>query len=86
MAHQTGIKCNEKLLSIIAKVKRQHDKTRLILVNIDVKKEQLQICDDTCYEICGDWIEDYRKYVSGLIAPKEPCYLLFRLDSINESG
>ncbi|XP_003745522.1 twinfilin-2-A [Galendromus occidentalis] len=78
MSHQTGIVPNEALLKFMAKAR--DSKCRVFKVVID--SEQLSLADSL--NIQGDWKSDFSKYVPQLTEEKQPCFLIFRLDSRGE--
>lgn len=80
MSHQTGIQPNDALKAFSAKVKSS-GKARVL--KIAIEEEQLAL--DGYKEPSGDWEEDYQNFVKTLLVEKEPCYLLYRLDSKNVS-
>ncbi|RWS29737.1 twinfilin-2-like isoform X3 [Leptotrombidium deliense] len=81
MSHQTGIQANEKLRQFISECKIS-GKARVLKVSIS--NEELIL--DEYKEPIGKWDEDYNQFVNRLVLNKQPCYLLFRLDSVNSSN
>lgn len=81
MSHQTGICPNEQLKKFISKCKSS-SKTRVFKVSI--KEESLTL--DEHKEPHGKWESDYERYVTALVLAKQPCYILFRLDTKNNEG
>lgn len=86
MSHQTGIKSNRELLNIFSNEKQSGGKLRLLKVVINVAQEELQLDSGQTHTVDGDWKNDYRKYVTKSVAVNEPCYLFFRMDSVDESS
>lgn len=78
MSHQTGIQASEELRSFFGRCRQKND-IRIIAVSIE--NEALTLRES--YAVESSWAEDYRKYVhneQGLLSPKQPVYLLIRLD------
>ena len=84
MSHQTGIHCNEELLSFISKCKNQSNSLQIRLLKVSIKNEELIL--DEYKEPSGDWEADYRQYVKQMVMVSEPAYIIFRLDSKDTSG
>lgn len=82
MSHQTGIRCNEELLSFISKCKANSLQIRLI--KISIHNEELIL--DEYKEPSEDWESDYRRYVQRMVLTSEPTYVLLRLDSKDLNG
>lgn len=81
MSHQTGIQPNDELRAYAAKVKSS-GKARVLKVSIH--EEQLRL--DEHKEPVSSWEEDYQRYVKALLLDRQPCFLLFRLDTKNATG
>ncbi|KAI1278816.1 Twinfilin-2 [Halotydeus destructor] len=81
MSHQTGIQFSDELRAFVNKCKSTA-KSRVI--KIAIKDEQLAL--DEHNEPDGKWQEDYGKLVPKLLFDKQPCYVLFRLDTKNSSS
>ncbi|MEJ1271322.1 twinfilin actin binding protein 1 [Cricetulus griseus] len=54
------------------------------LLKISIENEQLVI--GSCSEPSDSWEHDYDAFVLPLLEDKQPCYVLFRLDSQNAQG
>jgi len=80
MSHQTGITASEQLRSFLARTKDGSVR----LIQIGILDEKLVLEDERGPK--GTWEEDYDKLLLPLLKPKQPCYVLYRLDSINEQG
>ncbi|RWS17809.1 protein tyrosine kinase 9/actin monomer-binding protein-like protein [Dinothrombium tinctorium] len=81
MSHQTGIQANDELLQFISRCKIDGE-TRVFKVSI--LEEQLTLGEHR--SPVGNWQQDYKRYVGEMLVGKQPCYLLFRLDTINSSN
>ncbi|XP_073939278.1 twinfilin-1 isoform X1 [Castor canadensis] len=80
MSHQTGIQASEDVKDIFARAR--NGKYRLLKISIE--NEQLVI--GSCSQPSDSWEKDYDSFVLPLLEDKQPCYLLFRLDSQNAQG
>jgi twinfilin-like protein len=84
MSHQTGIHCNEELLQFISKSKTHPNCSQIRLLKISIHNEELTL--DEYKEPNSDWEEDYQRFVKRMVLVSEPCYILFRLDSLDANG
>uniref|UniRef100_A0A1B6LI65 Twinfilin n=1 Tax=Graphocephala atropunctata TaxID=36148 RepID=A0A1B6LI65_9HEMI len=80
MSHQTGIRANEALLHFFGICR--DGKVRAFKVSIDNEQLVLSKHMDTD----GTWEKDYDRCVPHLVEPEQPCYILYRFDSKNETG
>ncbi|KAL6069689.1 hypothetical protein STEG23_013321 [Scotinomys teguina] len=80
MSHQTGIQASEDVKEIFARAR--DGKYRLLKISIE--NEQLVI--GSCSQPEDSWEQDYDSFVLPLLEDKQPCYVLFRLDSQNAQG
>ncbi|KAK7817010.1 hypothetical protein U0070_014353 [Myodes glareolus] len=80
MSHQTGIQASEDVKEIFARAR--NGKYRLLKISIE--NEQLVI--GSCSQPSDSWEQDYDSFVLPLLEDKQPCYVLFRLDSQNAQG
>ncbi|XP_069620832.1 twinfilin-1 isoform X1 [Ranitomeya imitator] len=80
MSHQTGIQASEDVQETFAKAR--NGKYRLLKLDID--DEELMV--STSEEPAGSWDQDYDDFVLPLLEDKQPCYILYRLDSRNAQG
>ncbi|CAD5111925.1 DgyrCDS1186 [Dimorphilus gyrociliatus] len=77
MSHQTGIIASDSLRSFFAQSK--DGRIRLIKVSINSEREQLELEHNE--PASGTWDEDYDKYILPLLEDKQPCYILYRMDT-----
>ncbi|MBZ3877665.1 Twinfilin-1 [Sciurus carolinensis] len=80
MSHQTGIQASEDVKDIFARAR--NGKYRLLKISIE--NEQLVI--GSCSQPSNSWDKDYDSFILPLLEDKQPCYILFRLDSQNAQG
>ncbi|XP_077932030.1 twinfilin-1 isoform X3 [Halichoerus grypus] len=80
MSHQTGIQASEDVKDIFARAR--NGKYRLLKISIE--NEKLVI--GSCSQPSDSWDKDYDSFVLPLLEDKQPCYILFRLDSQNAQG
>ncbi|XDA74552.1 hypothetical protein R6Z07F_004775 [Ovis aries] len=80
MSHQTGIQASEDVKDIFARAR--NGKYRLLKISIE--NEKLVI--GSCRKPSDSWDQDYDSFVLPLLEDKQPCYVLFRLDSQNAQG
>lgn len=76
MPQTTGIVPDDKLNEFIKKVKSS---TECRVMKISISDEKLVL--DEHKEPSGDWEADYASFVTGLVVERQPCYILFRMDS-----
>lgn len=82
MSHQTGIQADEQLLSFISQCKRPNNTIRII--KITIKNENLTL--DEYKEQSDNWELDYHHHVQNMVVAKKPCYILFKLDTLDSNG
>nr|XP_045732052.1 twinfilin-1-like [Mirounga angustirostris] len=80
MSHQTGVQASEDVKDIFARAR--NGKYRLLKISIE--NEKLVI--GSCSQPSDSWDKDYDSFVLPLLEDKQPCYILFRLDSQNAQG
>ncbi|KAM9389624.1 twinfilin-1 [Phaethornis superciliosus] len=80
MSHQTGIQASESVKNIF--VGARNGQYRLLKIIID--NEQLIV--GSSRQPVGSWEKDYDAFVLPLLEDKQPCYILYRLDSQNAQG
>ncbi|XP_004676151.2 PREDICTED: toll-like receptor 9 isoform X1 [Condylura cristata] len=80
MAHQTGIHATEELKEFFAKARAGSVR----LIKVVIEDEQLVL--GASREPVGCWDKDYDGAVLPLLDGRQPCYLLYRLDSKNAQG
>uniref|UniRef100_A0A4X1TSM3 Twinfilin-1 n=2 Tax=Sus scrofa TaxID=9823 RepID=A0A4X1TSM3_PIG len=80
MSHQTGIQASEDVKDIFARAR--NGKYRLLKISIE--NEKLVI--GSCRQPSDSWDKDYDSFVLPMLEDKQPCYILFRLDSQNAQG
>ena len=76
MPQTTGIVPDDRLNEFIKKVKSS---TECRVMKISIANERLVL--DEYKEPSGDWEADYASFVTGLVVERQPCYILFRMDS-----
>uniref|UniRef100_A0ABM5GFW7 Twinfilin-1 n=1 Tax=Pogona vitticeps TaxID=103695 RepID=A0ABM5GFW7_9SAUR len=80
MSHQTGIQASGEVKETFARAR--NGKYRFL--KIVIENEQLIVgCSKKPH---GSWEEDYDAFVLPLLEDKQPCYVLYRLDSQNAQG
>lgn len=80
MSHQTGITACSELRDFFAGSKDG----RVRLIKVGIADEQLVLEDSTTAS--GTWEADWDATVLPRLEEKQPCYILFRLDSRNDAG
>ncbi|NIG60134.1 twinfilin-1 isoform X2 [Pontoporia blainvillei] len=80
MSHQTGIQASEDVKDIFARAR--NGKYRLLKISIENEK----LVVGACRQPLDSWDKDYDSFVLPLLEDKQPCYVLFRLDSQNAQG
>lgn len=80
MSHQTGITASEDLLSFFGTCRNGSVR----VFRITIEEEALQIGE--FHEPKGTWEDDYDLMVLPLLIEKQPCYILYRLDSEAHGG
>ncbi|EDQ91064.1 uncharacterized protein MONBRDRAFT_31730 [Monosiga brevicollis MX1] len=81
MSHQTGIQGSDELTAAFAKLYNSDD-TRMLLILIENEEMVLS----KTFPTQGSEAEDWDNCVLATADEKEPCYMIFRLDSRNASG
>ncbi|KAK3885821.1 hypothetical protein Pcinc_009994 [Petrolisthes cinctipes] len=80
MSHQTGITANEELLNFFGSCR--NGSVRVLSVTIE--EEALHLGEWKPGR--GSWEDDYDDLVLPLLKEKQPCYILYRLDSEAHGG
>ncbi|XP_071543677.1 twinfilin-1 [Panulirus ornatus] len=80
MSHQTGITANEDLLNFFSTCRNGSVR----VFRITIEDEALQLGEWQPAQ--GSWEDDYDCLVLPLLKEKQPCYLLYRLDSEAHGG
>ncbi|KAM4748111.1 twinfilin-1 [Rhinophrynus dorsalis] len=80
MSHQTGIQASEDVQEMFARAR--DGKYRLL--KLDIEDEQLTV--SACEKPVNSWDEEYDRFILPLLEDKQPCYILYRLDSQNAQG
>lgn len=80
MSHQTGIECNADLVKSMARCKSGDIRA----MKITIKNEELQLDEQSTTGCSWDW--DWDRVVPSFVKPKQPTFVLFRLDSKNTMG
>ncbi|KAH0616616.1 hypothetical protein JD844_027869 [Phrynosoma platyrhinos] len=80
MSHQTGIQANGEVKEIFARARNGQYR----FLKIVIENEQLIV--GSAKQRHGSWEEDYDSFVLPLLEDKQPCYILYRLDSQNAQG
>uniref|UniRef100_A0A1B6CRZ5 Twinfilin n=1 Tax=Clastoptera arizonana TaxID=38151 RepID=A0A1B6CRZ5_9HEMI len=80
MSHQTGIRANEDLKTFFGNCHVGSIRT----FKISIENEEL--CLSAFSEAKDNWEQDYDRCVLRFIKPMQPAYILYRLDTKNESG
>uniref|UniRef100_A0A8D8VYF0 Twinfilin n=2 Tax=Cacopsylla melanoneura TaxID=428564 RepID=A0A8D8VYF0_9HEMI len=80
MSHQTGITANEALRKFFSTIR--DEKIRVFKVSIE--NEALVLSGHK--KVVGSWTQDFDKYVPDMIEDAQPCYILYRFDTKNETG
>jgi twinfilin-like protein len=80
MSHQTGIEACSELRDFFAGSKDGHVR----LMKIGIANEQLVL--EESHPPSGSWEQDWDHLVLSSLEEKQPCYLVYRLDSRNEAG
>ncbi|XP_034264739.1 twinfilin-1-like isoform X3 [Pantherophis guttatus] len=80
MSHQTGIQASEEVKETFARARNGQYR----FLKIVIENEQLVV---ECVKQPGStWEKDYDSFILALLEDKQPCYLLYRLDSRNAQG
>ncbi|XP_063783414.1 twinfilin-1 [Pseudophryne corroboree] len=80
MSHQTGIQASEDVQETFAKAR--NGKYRLL--KLDIEDEQLTV--SVREKPVSSWDKDFDSFILPLLEDKQPCYILYRLDSKNAQG
>ncbi|XP_042326306.1 twinfilin-1 [Sceloporus undulatus] len=80
MSHQTGIQANGEVRETFARARNGQYR----FLKIVIENEQLIV--GSAKQRHGSWEEDYDSFVLPLLEDKQPCYILYRLDSQNAQG
>ncbi|XP_053291443.1 twinfilin-2 [Pleuronectes platessa] len=80
MSHQTGINATSELRQFLAGAKGG----AIRIMKIVIRNEELVL--DSFREPASSWDRDYDQCLLPLLPPREPCYILYRLDSQNAQG
>ncbi|KAK7073779.1 Twinfilin-1 [Halocaridina rubra] len=80
MSHQTGIKANEDLLNFFGNCRNGNIRS----VRVTIQDEALQLGEYK--EAQGTWEDDYDLMVIPFLREKQPCYILYRLDTQAHGG
>ncbi|GLV34172.1 twinfilin [Carabus blaptoides fortunei] len=80
MSHQTGIRANEKLKKFFAKCRDG----KIRLVKISIENEELVLAAHK--DVKHSWEKDYDNLIKPLIVDDQPCYIVYRFDTKNDSG
>jgi twinfilin-like protein len=80
MSHQTGITACSDLRDYIAGSKGGN----IRLIKVGIADEQLVLEDSA--QSSGTWETDWNSLILPRLEEKQPCYILYRLDSRNDTG
>ncbi|XP_037743864.1 twinfilin-1 isoform X3 [Chelonia mydas] len=80
MSHQTGIQASEDVKDTFARAR--YGQYRIL--KIVIENEQLVV--GSSRQPAESWENDYDSFVLPLLEDKQPCYVLYRLDSQNAQG
>ncbi|XP_029357473.1 twinfilin-2-like isoform X2 [Echeneis naucrates] len=80
MSHQTGINATSELKEFLARARGG----AIRIMKIIIRNEELVL--DSYREPVHSWDKDYDPSLLPLLTPREPCYILYRLDSHNAQG
>ncbi|CAM4502752.1 twinfilin-1 [Lepidochelys kempii] len=80
MSHQTGIQASEDVKDTFARAR--YGQYRIL--KIVIENEQLVV--GSSRHPAESWEKDYDSFVLPLLEDKQPCYVLYRLDSQNAQG
>ncbi|XP_053572711.1 twinfilin-1 [Bombina bombina] len=80
MSHQTGIQASDEVRDTFAQAR--NGKYRML--KLDIEDEQLTVSNRAKH--AGSWEQDYDSFILPLLEDKQPCYILYRLDSQNAQG
>ncbi|XP_056000559.1 twinfilin-1-like isoform X2 [Ostrea edulis] len=80
MSHQTGIKASDNLKTFFSTCKDG----AIRLLKVSIIDEQLEL--EKSEPPLNTWEDDYDKLLVPMLEDKQPCYILYRLDSKNNLG
>ncbi|KAM8973790.1 twinfilin-1 [Pelodytes ibericus] len=80
MSHQTGIQASDDVREMFAKAR--NGKYRML--KLDIEDEQLTV--SSWEKPVHSWDKEYDSFILPLLDDKQPCYILYRLDSQNAQG
>ncbi|XP_077982101.1 twinfilin-2-like isoform X2 [Glandiceps talaboti] len=80
MSHQTGITISKDLQDFFAKSKDGSQR----VIKVIIENEELVLKANA--EVEGTWEDDFNKLVKPMIEDKQACYILYRLDTVNNLG
>ncbi|XP_060108621.1 twinfilin-1 [Heteronotia binoei] len=80
MSHQTGIQASEDVKETFARARNGQYR----LLKIAIENEQLTV--GSAKQPGESWEKDYDGFVLPLLEDRQPCYILYRLDSQNAQG
>ncbi|XP_066490048.1 twinfilin-1 isoform X1 [Tiliqua scincoides] len=80
MSHQTGIQASEDVRETFARARNGQYR----FLKIIIENEQLIV--GSAKQPDESWEKDYDPFVLTLLEDKQPCYILYRLDSQNAQG
>jgi len=82
MSHQTGILPDDELVELFGKAKNGD----IRLLKLVITSTSTSVTANKTEYVQSNWEEDFDKMVKSCIEASTPCYILFRLDSMNELG
>uniref|UniRef100_A0A8C5REI3 Twinfilin-1 n=1 Tax=Laticauda laticaudata TaxID=8630 RepID=A0A8C5REI3_LATLA len=80
MSHQTGIQASEELKETFARARNGQYR----FLKIVIENEQLVV--GCAKQPDSTWKKDYDSFILPLLEDRQPCYILYRLDSQNAQG
>lgn len=80
MSHQTGISASDDLKEFLAEARDGH----LRVIKISIENEKLELSNSE--RPSGTWEQDYDHLVLSQCEDKQPCYIMYRMDSKNNQG
>ncbi|XP_007888471.1 twinfilin-2 isoform X1 [Callorhinchus milii] len=80
MSHQTGIPATRELKDFFAKARGGS----IRIIKVIIKDEQLVL--GACSAPLKSWDVDYDHFILPLLEDMQPCYILYRLDTMNAQG
>lgn len=82
MSHQTGIAADDDVLAAFTAAKV--GETRLM--KLVIAADSATVTVDSVVKVSRDWEDDYESIVVQSVEEGKPCYMLFRLDTVNNLG